>query len=106
MSRSWIKSGLANTFRIRLAEAEPIVVETSVADAVAWENANKGQSFQSNVSARSLMWTAWRALRVAGLTSDRFDAWVDKIVDFEMADPGEDEDGDGLDPTQPGQLDG
>ncbi|MGC4106048.1 MAG: hypothetical protein QM753_06795 [Thermomicrobiales bacterium] len=100
--KAWRRSGLANTFRIRLTgDDAAVIVESTVADAVAWENAHRGQSFQENISASSLLWTAWRALRREGLATERFESWADRVLEFEMADPEAEEDVDGLDPTRP-----
>lgn len=106
--KAWVKSGLANTFRLKLEDHDDyLVVDTSVADAVAWENAHKGQSFQNSVSATSMLWTAWRALRRLQLvTETRFEQWVAKVVDFEIAADEAEEDADGLDPTQKDPLAG
>lgn len=82
----WRPSGTVNTFRITLADGDPIIVTNSVGDAIAYERANKVAWHQA-VSAESMLWVAWRAARREGLTSEpQFDQFVPRVLNLEVAD--------------------
>lgn len=103
MARKFIKSGLSNRFRVEMLDTELVDVETIAGDAMQWERVHK-MPFQDNVSASSLLWTAWRALRRLGRTDEAtFAAWADRVRDFAVEQEEDDEDEPNEDPTQPAQ---
>lgn len=99
MARAWVKTGLANRFRITFLDGTVEEVQAIPGDAMAWERLNK-KPFQDNIGAGLLLWTAWRALRREKRTdATNFENWADTIADYEME--AEDDDQDDDDPTQP-----
>ncbi len=100
MAKQFVRAGLANRFRVEFLDGDQVEVGTIAGDAMAWERTHK-RLWQDNVSPSSMLWTAWRALKREGRTTEStFDAFVDRVRDFEV-EVEEDEEGDGEDPTRP-----
>lgn len=101
MAKQFVRSGLANRFRVELLDGDFVEVDTIAGDAMQWERVHK-KLWQENVSPTSMLWTAWRALRRENRTNEStFEAWVDRVRDFEVEADVDDDELDDEDPTRP-----
>lgn len=95
------KSGLRFHFKVWLdGEDEPIDIVTIPFDTVRYERYSKKPFAESAGSAEMLTWLAYTAAHRMKLTTDqKFDTWAAKVIDLELIEDDEDEDGE-PDPTQ------
>lgn len=103
---SYIKSGVANRYRLRFDDRDPVEVQSTVADVIRWERSHQGTPFMTGEapSSTALMEVAFYACRRQGLVEEKnFDQFFPHVLDFDLDQDDEDNE---PDPTRTGQSAG
>lgn len=99
---SFVRSGVANTFRVEMDDGSQFTCRSTVADVIRWESNNGGRSFTDNMSSTAFMQVAYYAARRTGeVDVKQWEQWFPHVVDFEIDDASDAD----PDPTQPGPSD-
>jgi len=78
------------SLRVTLEGEAPREVKVKPSTVVAFERqfqTGLARAFDKDQKFEHMLWIGWEASRQAGLTSDEFDAWIDKVVALEPVNP-------------------